>query len=160
MRNNIFRLIVALLAFFVGAAGVWLSGLYPQIENYLVDKLSPSPELDPESKFISLADVCGAGHNSHTYLIMTSGETLERTGELFASPALANQSLWGKLNSASEIVERTPVLDETGQQVGERVAARFASTASILWTHNSVLASIDAPSLNLALEFESAFERR
>src|SRR5437763_1855051 len=113
MRNKIFRLVIALLAFLVGAAGVWVSGVYPKIEDYLVDKLSPSPELDPESKFIPLMDASGP-ESSHTYLIMTTGETLDRTGKLFASPALANQALWGKLNSAFEIIERTPVLDEIG----------------------------------------------
>ena len=160
MRNKIFRLVIALLAFLVGAAGVWVSGVYPKIEDYLVDKLSPSPELDPESKFIPLMDASGPESSSHTYLIMTTGETLDRTGKLFASPALANQSLRLKLNAASEIIERTPVLDEKGQKVGERVVSRFNSGSSILWTYNSVLASINAPSPKLALEFESAFERR
>ncbi len=159
MPNKIIRLTVALLAFLIGAAGVWVSGVYPKIESYLIERLSPSLELDPESKFILQASFSGTAASSQIYLIFTTGGMLERSGEAFPTPLAANQALQRKVNSASEIIERTPVLDEEGRQVGERVVALYSSGASILWTYNTVLASINAPTVQLALEFEGAFER-
>jgi hypothetical protein len=59
-----------------------------------------------------------------------------------------------------KIVKRTAKLDASGKRVGERVVAIFPVNkdgikwVSIMWTDQRIIYSINAPSLQLALEFE------
>jgi hypothetical protein len=151
MRIRPLHLVVAFLTLvgFFAIVCTWRS--YSRIEDYLVTTLSPP--LDGE-QFIPLMDACGPVANSHQYLILTTGESLEQTGEGFSSRDAAHIALERRLEHASEILDRTDMLD------GGRVIAVFPSGASILSTHGSVLAAINAPTVQVALEFEAAFEKR
>jgi hypothetical protein len=133
----------------IAVACTWRS--YPRIEDYLVTTLSP--QLEGE-QFSPLMDACGPMANSHQYLILATGESLEQTGEGFSSPDAAHSALERRLERASEILDRTDMLD------GERVIAIFPSGASIFSTHGSVLAAINAPTVKVALEFEAVLKKR
>jgi hypothetical protein len=87
--------------------------------------------------------------------------------EYFGSPARASEELQKNLKRAFDIVEQGPKLDSAGRQVGERAVAVVASDLTeehldltvVMWTENSELHSITAPSLQHVLEFEKRFYR-
>jgi hypothetical protein len=144
------RIGVAFLTFFVGV-GIFLAWKsHSRIEDYLVKILSPQLE---GQQFIPLMDACGPELNTHQYLILATGETLEQTGEVFRSLEAANQTLERRLEHASQIIQRTKVLD------GERIIAVFPSSASIFRRSGVVLASINAPTVEVALEFEATMDK-
>lgn len=81
------------------------------------------------------------------------------------SPARANKELRERLETALEIVERGPRIDQQSQSGGERVIAKFANKdfseeeIAILWADGQQLFSIRSSSLTVALEFEKQFNR-
>ncbi|MBI3653115.1 MAG: hypothetical protein HY231_18970 [Acidobacteria bacterium] len=93
--------------------------------------------------------------------VSSDDEAFSESGNQYPSPAKATQELQKWLQEAEHIVERTPRLDTKGKKIGERVVAIFPPNdkgvkwAAIIWTDKSFLRSIEAPSLQLALEFES-----
>src|SRR5262245_16435137 len=150
MSAKYLRILVAVLAFCAGIGLVYGLRAKSQLEDYLVRNLSP--QLEGE-QFVSLAAFCGPEFNSHQYLILETGETLEQSGEVFRSASAAQRALEQKLARASRVVERT------GNSEGERVVAVYSTSVSIFRIEGAVIAAINAPSLTMAREFESWSER-
>ena len=147
MRMKFSWVVVTLIAFSVGVAVLYIRGSYQKLEDNLVRILSPQLEGDQFSLEMS---ACGPALNSHQYLILSTGESLEQTGELFSSPEAANKSLEIRLAHATTILERT------NKAEGQKVIALYPSGASIFFTHGAILTSINAPNVEIAREFESA----
>jgi hypothetical protein len=80
----------------------------------------------------------------------------------FESPARAREEIERESREASSIVERAPMVNDRGQEVGERVVMQFEASkeykahAEAIWNKNSDFHSIAAPSLEHVLEFEKA----
>jgi hypothetical protein len=72
---------------------------------------------------------------------------------VFRSAEAAQQTLERRLERASQIIQRSKALD------GERVIVVFPSGASIFRRDGDVLAAINAPTVEVALEFEAASEK-
>jgi len=81
------------------------------------------------------------------------------------SPARAEKELLRNIESAVEVLERGPKLDEGGRQIGKRVVLTTNQEGltklqtTVLWTDGSQLHFIESPSLQHALEFEKWYLR-
>ena len=155
MRKKL-PVLIALLTFSISVVLSYGWSSRKRIEDFLVETLSPEPQRD---KFVGLLDACGPSFNFHQYLITTTGQTLEQTGESFDSEAAAHNALVRRLSQATKILRHTLVLDENKRQVGEKAVAVFPSKGLILERHGSVISAISAPTVELALEFEAQMER-
>ncbi len=88
--------------------------------------------------------------------------TISHKTTFFKSPARAREEIEREIQKASTISERAPVVNDEGQQVGERVVLQFEARdeykahAEAVWNENSEFHSIAAPSLEHVLEFEKA----
>jgi hypothetical protein len=91
----------------------------------------------------------GFGYSEKQFRSSDCETVISRT-EYFPSPARAQEELVKKLEGSTNIIERAPKLDATGQQVGERVVAMFRADSSseyieetvVMWTFNSELHSL------------------
>ena len=81
------------------------------------------------------------------------------------TPRRAKREFQKRLKKAVELVSREPVLDEQGQQIGEKVVALFSpddpdnSPASLLWTEKEELFQVEGSSLHDILEYRKDFRR-
>ncbi len=150
------RVLIAFLTFSIGVGVSYGWPLRKAVEDFIVDTLSPDP---PRDKFVGLSDTCGMRFSSHQYLVSTTGQSLKQTGESFESEDAAHVALARKLSRADRILEHTLILDEQKRQVGERAVAVFSSGASIFERYGNVLSTINAPTSELALEFETTMEK-
>jgi hypothetical protein len=144
------RIVVAFITFLVGVGFFFALKSHSRVADYLVKILSP--QLEGE-QFIPLMDACGPEVNTHQYLILSTGQSLDQTGEVFQSAEAASRTLERRLERASRIMQHTKVSD------GEKVIAVFPSGASIFRRHGVVLATINAPTVEIALEFEATIEK-
>jgi len=155
VKLRMLPVLIALLTFSMGVGVSYSWRSQKAIEDFLVETLSPDP---PRDKFVSLVIACGTRLNSHPYLISTTGQSVERTGESFDSEDAAHNALVRKLSRADKILQRTVVTDHEGRE-GERAVAVFSSRASIFERYGPVLSTIKAPTVELALEFEATMEK-
>jgi hypothetical protein len=138
---------VALLTFVVGVVIAYGWQSHSRFEDYLVETFSPKLE---GSQFVPQMRACGPeireirGSSS----VLSTGESLEQTAEIYQSADDAIRVLERRLEGASQIIERRKMLD------GERAIAVFSSRASIFKRKGAVLSSISAPTVEIALEFE------
>ena len=163
MKRNLLRLAVALLTFAVGvtAAALWLPRYirHPQPASHVV--IPPQAPLEPTEPFTRVGHLSAMtlDHgcvNSETYQA-ADGSYLSFSQESFSSPAQAAKELRRKIKQAARVVERTPVTDEAGRQIGQRVVVLWGADetrASVFWTRESQSLSLQADSLEQALEFE------
>ena len=151
MRRKKLTVIVALLTFIIGVVLSYGWSSHKTLDDFLVKTLSPELQGD---KFVAEMDACGPQFNSHQYLILATGQSLTQTGESFDSEGAALNELERRLSHATKILERTVVLDEQKRKVGERVLALFPSEASVFESHGAVVSAINAPTIEVALEFE------
>ncbi|MGH9942903.1 MAG: hypothetical protein ACRD9R_11170 [Pyrinomonadaceae bacterium] len=90
--------------------------------------------------------------------------TITMRTEVFDSSTRAHEELQKKLKGAINILEGGPKLNAAGKQVGQRAVIIIPSAPSyeylaltaVIWTENSEVHSIHAPSLRHALEFEKS----
>lgn len=110
-------------------------------------------------RFIPAGNACGFECSSQIYN-SSDGEVLSDSTCGYKSSARAKKELQRELKGVQKIVERAPKLGWNGRQIGERVVAIFLPDeygrkwVRIMWTDGSRLRSINAPALELALEFE------
>jgi hypothetical protein len=161
MQRTITYIVMALMTFSTGVAAVWLcsSALSKETaaielnENVVLLAAAPA-----KRRFTPTFRGCKPGWVQG--YVTSDGERLSESGNGFASPALAKRELQKRIQEAEIIIERGPRLDAMGKKVGERLIAVFPATeyrrksVSIIWTYNDILGSINAPTLQLALEFE------
>ena len=161
------RLIVALVTFCLGITAVIQVTYYrmPPVEaseEILCSKPGPI-DLQPLT-FTRTLRACGELSWSQGYAA-SDGEMLFESGQVYDSSAHADKEMRKLLKDAEEVIERAPKLDETGQQVGERIVAVFPPDefgkewVRIIWTDEAVLRSINAPSLRHALALEKTENR-
>jgi len=121
------RLLVALATFLVGIsiAMLWLN--YSHIPGSLLStklRYFTRPQISFEYQGFSLVMIGGRGCIAvHTYKA-NDGLEVRMTTDTFDSPDLAAEELERRLKGNVEIIERLPVVDEQGQQAGERVIMR------------------------------------
>ena len=159
MRRITFRIAVAILAFTIGIIGVWLVGLYPKIEDFLVDKLIPTPVLEQGAKkFNPLLRACGPGY--HEKYGLPDGRVMWEGSACYETPRLAKKELQDRIDKSLKIIERVPNYKDRFGRIGERIVLltlpdSYGARASILWYGGEdCFLYIDAPSLEIALEFE------
>ena len=157
MRKRILLVLIALLTFSMGVGVSYSWASWKVIEDFLVETLLPEP---PRAKFESLGDACGARFSYHPYLISTTGQSVEQTGESFDSEGAAHNALVRKLSRADIVLQQTALSDDQGRKVGERAVAVFSSRASVFERSGNALSTINAPTIELALEFEALMEKR
>lgn len=94
------------------------------------------------------------------------GVKLSSTSSGFPSRQSAEAALQTSLREATEIIERKPLLNDAGENVGERVVARFPPNEytaegyiSILALENDRLSEIASTSLRHAVAFENGAPR-
>jgi hypothetical protein len=159
MQRRITYLVVTLITFSIGISAVWFCGFIQGIESNEPDENVLLPVVLPaKQRFTPTGRACkpgwAQGYES------SDGERLSESGNGFSSVAMANRELQKRISKAEKIVERTVKFDSKGKKVGERVIAIFppnegrTTWVSIIWTDKTAIGSINAPSLQLALEFE------
>jgi hypothetical protein len=177
MKRIIFRLSVLLLTFAVGFVAVWLIGLLTlgslSIETKLASlnngsaesPVSPIPIISNQKpRFTGTIRGCGFGY-------WQGYETDDRqqlsegiTGIATRKKARAEFKKW--IAKSVRVVERVPNYKNRLGKLGERVVVinppddrNAKETVSILWHDGGqFIAFINAPSLDLALEFEQFLE--
>ncbi len=94
------------------------------------------------------------------------GSRLSYSREGHRSPTQAAREMRSEVGRAEQVVERTSIKDESGRQVGERVVVlwrantRSWARASVLWRQGCISSSINAESLERALEFERYYQEK
>jgi hypothetical protein len=161
MQRRIAYLVVTLITFSIGISAAWLCS-FAQINDIESNELYESSILlaSPPAKkrFTPTARACKPGW-AQGY-VSSDGDILSESGNGFSSPALANRELQKWIKKAEKIIERAPKFDSSGKKIGERVIAVYPPNAngtkwvSIIWTDKTSIGSINAHSLQLALEFE------
>lgn len=163
MPRITFRLIVAALAFAIGIVSIWLAGLYPKIEDFLVDRLSAPLKLDLRPQFEPTERSCGPDGYTQSYTLPDGREMSEASycPKPFY-PLNVNQEVQAMVANASRVVERVPTSKNRYGKLGERIVLEFSpdssgkDSASIIWFDGNCMLEINAPSLEIALEFEKA----
>jgi hypothetical protein len=166
MKRIAFRLAVALPAFTVGVAtaALWLSinAGRPYVGAHVVTAPpTPSEPAEPFT-FVGGMSALTLDHgdvNSELYKA-ADGSQVSYSRESYRSPAQAVRELRGELKDAERVIEQSPVKDEDGERIGERVVVLWRANkrgwarTSVLWTRGSKSYSINAESPEHALEFE------
>jgi hypothetical protein len=169
MRRIALYLIVALLAFGAGTVSValWPSAIKPQgeIVNIKANAASPAPaEAFSYTGGVHTEAVDGC-LMINKFKALADGSQISTLTKYCDSPAQAVRALRKDVKDAMLVGERSVLKGFSGEQVGERVvvwwrpSARAWKRASILWTWNNRYRSIDAESLERALEFEKNGKR-
>jgi len=171
MKRIVFRLAIALLTFTVGvAAALWLSMNTgrPSIETNVTQLPQVPPETAEPFTLVGGMSALTLDHgciNSEIYRA-ADGSQLSYSRENYRGPAQASRELRREIKDAERVIERSPVKDESGERVGERVVVSWRANtrswarASVLWTRGSVSQSINAESLERALEFEDKYQEK
>lgn len=162
MRRITFRLLVAVLTFTIGFTSAWLTSKILKVPQTLFSKplvASPDPETKP-SKFMPTFRGCGAGY-AQLYEL-PDGQTMSEGSRWYVSSRKANIELRKMLSKAAKIIERVPHYKNRFGEDGERIIALFPidengrGGARIIWYGGGQsFLFIEAPTLELALEFES-----
>jgi len=164
MNRTTFRLLIAVLTFTIGITGVWLLSRKPKVKKALPQVSIESSTTIPESekpKFATTFRGCGMGY-MQGYELPDGREMSEGSG-CFESSRLARKE-WRKLiGQASQIVGRVPQYKNRFGEKGERIVALFPPDeygrewAKIMWYDGGdCYLSINAPTLEVALEFEKS----
>jgi hypothetical protein len=169
MRRISLRLAVALLAFAVGvaSAALWLPTQLRQARQETHTVQAPQATLESAEPFtrVGQMNAMTLDHGcitSETYRA-ADGSFLSFSHEDYGSPARAAGDLRREIKQAARVVEWSPVKDEVGRQVGERVIVLWRADetrASVLWTREGESFSILADSVERALEFERLYQEK
>jgi hypothetical protein len=163
MKRITFRLMVAVLAFAIGILSVRFIGLHPRIEDFVEDKLIVRLvlNLNLQPRFKPSWRACGRGYRQGYTL--SDGQSMSEGSLCYDSPAIAREQIQTLISKSSKVVEKIPSFQNGFGQVGERIVLVYPPNergnvdASILWYGgNDCFLYIDAPSLDIALEFEKA----
>jgi hypothetical protein len=170
MKRLTLRLSIAFLTFIISFIAVWLMGFFHKAETPMPATSNPSNavyEVMPVTReqlrrFTPTIRGHSRGNTpSYTQGYKTSDGQETSEGSIgYETPALARRELNERLATASRIVERVRRYENRFGERGERIVLVYPpdetgkERASILWFGGTHLLYIDAPSLDLALEFE------
>lgn len=156
MSCTFLRPVVALLTFTIGVT-LSSSGLRhhrPVLKPAtVVEPAASRPSESQPLSFSSRMHACGPQANYHTYE-SSDGVFISEANERYPSARRANLELQKRIHSATEIIERSPELDERGRRVGEKVVAMIDGDAYVLRVNGNWLHSTQSSSLRHVLEFE------
>ena len=177
MKRIIVRLSFLLLTFSVGFAAVWLIGLLtavsPSVENKTLSNdhlaetpVSQIPVTAPKQKprFTGTFRGCGFGYTQGYKT--DDGQQLSEGITGTATRKKAHAEFKKRVAESVRVIERVPNYKNRLGKLGERVVMinppdgrNPEETVSILWHDGGqFIAFINAPSLDLALEFEQFLE--
>lgn len=94
------------------------------------------------------------------------GSRLSYSREGHRSPTQAAREMRSEVRRSERVIERTPVKDKNGRQAGERVVVLWRANtrswvrASVLRREGCISSSINAESLERALEFERYYQEK
>jgi hypothetical protein len=136
MKRSIIYIIIAILALFIGVVSTWVYQInYPRFQSKSV---SGNP----------LVSV----HN----FASSDGEEIILYRDI-TSPAHTHYLFQSNLATQSEVIEQNSKLNEKGQKIGERaVTVSPSGSTRIFWTEGDEFWFIQAPSSELAEEFEAS----
>lgn len=163
MSDSKNRSIIFAITFLLGvtAVVVWVAACpqFSGISVVLEDEITAAHELVRQSiKFENPDFFDGFRINSEFY-VLPNGVTVRVTHENFDSPNHAHLKLQEKVTAAVTVLHREPKINLKGCQIGERVVMVSCSCmskpeASITWTDDKTLISIESSSLSYALAYE------
>ena len=164
MKRITFRLSVAALTFIISLTSVWLISRKPKTSKVLPQKpvaVSTAISEPERPRFMPTFRGCGMGYVQGYEL--PDGQTMSEGTAGYSSSRRAKKELRRMLAKASKIVERVPRYKNRFGDAGERIVALFPpdengkAWASIIWYGGGKHFSyIEAPSLELAIEFETS----
>ncbi len=106
-----------------------------------------------------------ATRGSFMTLNSSDGMSFTKWSVYCRSPRHAAIELRKRTRKAVEIFSREPVVDEKGQQIGEKLLALFSrndstnALASLLWTENEEFFQVEGSSIQNILEYRKDFHR-
>ncbi len=177
MKRIFFRLSISILTFAIGFSIVWLAGLltivFPPFENkptsfnelHAGQPVTPIDETSYQKpRFTGTFRGCGFGYTQGYKT--DDGQQLSEGTTGFATRKKAHVEFKKRIAKAVRIVERVPNYKHRLGGSGERIVLvnppddrNAKETVSILWYDSGQFIDyIDAPSLDLALEFEQFLE--
>ena len=148
------RVLVAILTFAVGVAGVWLIGLVPTVGIPLLGRVAPG------LAFWSTARGCGNGYGQAYQL--PDGQRMWEGSSAFETEAGAQAEFRAEVAKATKVIERTPGFKNRRGEEGERVVLSAPDEdgkerTRVLWYGGGrFYLWIDAPSQEIALAFEQS----
>jgi hypothetical protein len=136
MKRSIIYITIAILALSVGVVSTWVYQInYPRFQ----------------SKWVS-GNPMASDHNFES----SDGEEIILYRDITSS-AHTHYLFQSNLTAHSKVVGQNSKLNEKGQKIGERaVSVSPSGSARIFWTEGDEFWSIQAPSLELAEEFEES----
>lgn len=140
-------IVTSLITFTVGLICSFLTHGQPFSSRYV--QLRPAAPIEVETSPQRVSSVVGHGLTSDGFEThyfeyrYSNGAYLQQSSTFYRSPQHATAELQKRIQQASEIIGREPLFDEQGQQIGERVVARFplqsesdTASAELLWTEH------------------------
>jgi len=173
MRRLTLRLAVALVTFIIGitAAFLWVvSCRQPEPKTISVGESKSAPSADEKKRTyeheMQASGYSGSYRACFGALSSSDGMKFSSTNIYFDSSKRANQELQMRLKKVIEIVKREPILDKSGNKIGERVVATFVpykdstiASAALIRVEGSDFVSIESSSLQNILEYEKDHQR-
>ena len=153
-----------LIALFTFVTGITITGLLiarrkQSSEPVYLVQVPASPDQVP-LHFSWWYESRELGRHSEGY-IASDGAKVARNCAGHSSVSRAQEIFQNKLKTATQIVERSPVSNDQGDEIGVRVVGLFRSPsdhapeAIMIWTDEGTLCTITGPSLGHVLEFEN-----
>lgn len=145
MRRFCKYIVTALITFTLGLVCSFLTHGELFSSKYVHEIPAASIDVESSPQLVSSVvahGLTGDGFETHYFEYhYSNGTYLQQYSTFYRSPWRATAELQKRIQQASEIIRYEPLLDEQGQQIGERVVARFpsqnasdASSAELLWT--------------------------
>jgi len=155
MRRLALKIGVLVLTFFCGVAASGLLKLVFRQERVVVCRLGPGNV----PRFVAEGSLIERDYHIYWYRQSTTAEDVEEI-TLFSDfrSAQVTRDLFesNMAGSSSELIESGLKLDGNGRQIGRRGVISFKHTNAvrIFWTDGDTFWAVQAPSLELAREFE------
>jgi hypothetical protein len=167
MRRFTLRFIIALLTFIIGvtAVSLWFVLRHSSL-GFFNQAVNPPVQTLVKSERTYQRGAAGQStEGSFITLISSHGMSFTKWTVYCRTPQLATKELQKRLNKATEIISREPVLDKGGQQVGEKILVGYSvrypnvRDASLIWTEKEWLYQVDSSTLQNILEYRKDFKR-
>ncbi len=155
MRGISSRLIIVALTFDLGITAASFTGLLPKAEKILAKVL-------PHLIFIPSDRGCGCGTTQGYSLLDGRYMSESSSGICYKTPQIAQEKLQSIVANALKVIERIPKYKNRFGSDGERIVLLYLNKegkerVKILWYDgDKLITEIDAPTLEVAMGFESA----
>jgi hypothetical protein len=127
-------------------------------ENGVVANRPPVSNISPQ--FIPMGSLLEPAYHIYWYKTLGSSDAEEINfyGDFRSAQVTRETFDSNATTDAATLIERGYKFDEKGRRIGERVVTVFkgVNVARISWTEGDIFWSVQAPSLELAREFEAS----